>query len=45
MIIAGYEELLVLAFGVALAVFVLTRLNSGLSRRERKELTSTHTEA
>lgn len=45
MIIDGYEELLILGFGVALAVFVLTRLNSGLSRRERKELTSTRTEA
>lgn len=34
-------ELLVGAFGIALAVFVLTRLNSGLSRAQRKELTST----
>lgn len=32
---------LMLAFGVALAVFVGTRLNSGLSREERKRLTST----
>jgi hypothetical protein len=35
------EEILALAFGVALAVFVITRLNSGLSRRERERLTST----
>lgn len=41
MLIDGFEELLILGFGVALSVFVLTRLNSGLSRQERKELTST----
>jgi len=34
------ESLLVFGFGVALVVFVLTRLNSGLSRAERKKLTS-----
>jgi len=45
MILNGFEEALALAFGVALAVFVLTRLNSGLSRRERKELTSTRAES
>jgi hypothetical protein len=30
-----------LAFGVALAVYMITRLNSGLTRSERKALTST----
>lgn len=44
MLIDGFEELLILGFGVALSVFVLTRLNSGLSRQERKELTSSGTE-
>lgn len=39
------ELYLALAFGVALAVFVGTRLNSGLSREERKRLTSTSTSA
>lgn len=33
-------EILALVFGVALVVFVLTRLNSGLSREERKRLSS-----
>lgn len=40
-----FEEMLMLGFGVALAVFVLTRLNSGLNRAERERLTSTQTEA
>ncbi|MGA0534070.1 hypothetical protein [Hansschlegelia sp. KR7-227] len=30
-----------LAFGVALVVYMITRLNSGLTRSERKALTST----
>jgi hypothetical protein len=34
------EEVVALAFGVALATFVLTRLSSGLSRPERKRLTA-----
>jgi hypothetical protein len=34
------EAFAVFAFGVALATFVMTRLNSGLSREERKELSS-----
>lgn len=36
----GLIETLAFGFGVALVVFVLTRLNSGLSRAERKKLTS-----
>jgi hypothetical protein len=36
----GIVEILALAFGVALVVYVLTRLNSGLSREERKRLRS-----
>lgn len=39
------ETFAMVAFGVALAVFVMTRLNSGLSRAERKRLTSTDTAA
>lgn len=34
------EAFAIFAFGVALATFVLTRLNSGLNRDERKELSS-----
>lgn len=34
------ETILMLGFGVALAIFVVTRLNSGLSRSERKDLAS-----
>lgn len=34
------EDILMLGFGVALAIFVVTRLNSGLSRSERKDLSS-----
>ena len=34
------ESFLALGFGVALTVFVMTRLNSGLSRAERKKLVS-----
>ena len=38
----GMLELFLMAgFGVALVVYVLTRLNSGLSQAERKRLTST----
>lgn len=34
------EYILMLGFGVALAIFIVTRLNSGLSRQQRKDLTS-----
>lgn len=34
------EAFAVFAFGVALATFVMTRLNSGLDREKRKELSS-----
>ncbi|GLK69303.1 hypothetical protein GCM10008179_29410 [Hansschlegelia plantiphila] len=34
------ELFIIMAFGVALATFVITRLNSGLSRAERKRLSS-----
>jgi hypothetical protein len=37
----GLLDFLTFGFGVALVVFVLTRLNSGLTRAERKKLTST----
>lgn len=40
----GLEMILAFGFGVALATFVITRLNSGLSRRERERLTSTQAE-
>jgi hypothetical protein len=33
-------SLLALIFGVALVTYVLTRLNSGLSREDRKQLSS-----
>lgn len=36
----AFEDILMLGFGVALAIFIVTRLNSGLSRTERKDLTS-----
>lgn len=38
------ETIAISGFGIALAVFVITRLNSGLSRAERKNLTSTAAE-
>lgn len=34
------EAFVIFAFGVALTTFVMTRLNSGLSREQRKDLTS-----
>jgi hypothetical protein len=39
------EEVLILAFAVALVVFVVTRLNSGLTREQRERLTSTKSES
>lgn len=35
------ENMMMLLFGISLTVFVLTRLNSGLSRADRRRLTST----
>jgi hypothetical protein len=34
------EDMMMLLFGISLTVFVLTRLNSGLSRADRRRLTS-----